>query len=179
MQGTLAATVGPFPAGTRYDAGDPALLFWVHATLVDTALRASSALVGPLDPATRAAYYAESIVVARLFGIPEALIPPDLGAFERWMRETITGPTLAVGADGRQVAAAILRPPLWPGVQHAFRATNLLTVGLLPPPLRARFGLAWGPVRAAAFTTVTALSRQTVPRLPEVVRVLPQARAVR
>ena len=38
VRGGRARQMGPFPAGTRYSAGDPELLLWVHGTLVDTAL---------------------------------------------------------------------------------------------------------------------------------------------
>ena len=38
VHGRLETAVGPFRRGTPYDAADPALLLWVHATLVDSAL---------------------------------------------------------------------------------------------------------------------------------------------
>jgi uncharacterized protein (DUF2236 family) len=38
VNGTLPDTVGPFPAGTPYSAEDPALLLWVHATLIESVL---------------------------------------------------------------------------------------------------------------------------------------------
>jgi uncharacterized protein (DUF2236 family) len=85
VHGELAEAVGPFAAGTCYDANDPALLFWVHATLVDSAVYAYERLVAPLDAAERAALYRESQISARLFGVPEALIPPTWSAFRAYM----------------------------------------------------------------------------------------------
>ena len=38
VHGTLAEAVGQFPAGTPYRADDPALMLWVHATLVHSSL---------------------------------------------------------------------------------------------------------------------------------------------
>ena len=36
VNGQLKTDVGPFPAGTRYSAEDPALLLWVHMTLIES-----------------------------------------------------------------------------------------------------------------------------------------------
>jgi uncharacterized protein (DUF2236 family) len=176
VRGVLEQAVGPFPRGTPYDASDPALLLWVHATLVDSALAAHERFVGPLAPRDRAVYYEESKVAARLFRIPEALIPPTWRAFRAYMTHMLRGDTLTVGPAGRALARAILRPPLPPGVRHLFQATNLATVGLLPPVLRARFGLAWSPACEAALAAVAATLRRVLPLLPEAVRFLPHAR---
>src|SRR5262245_35463255 len=62
VRGRLAEAVGPFRRGTRYDANDPALLLWVHATLVDSALVAYERFVGPLSRTERSAFYDESTI---------------------------------------------------------------------------------------------------------------------
>ena len=49
VSGTLQKPSGPFPAGTPYSAADPELVMWVHATLVDTALRVYQGWVQPLS----------------------------------------------------------------------------------------------------------------------------------
>src|SRR5438477_9238059 len=46
--------------GPGYQANDPELLLWVHATLVDTALRVYTRFVRPLRPNEAEAYYDES-----------------------------------------------------------------------------------------------------------------------
>ena len=176
VRGRLGEDVGPFPRGTPYDAADPELQLWVHATLVDSALAAYETFVGPLSARARAAYYVESTRTTRLFGIPDHMIPPTLGAFRRYVRCTIASDVLTVGPDGRAVAAAILRPPLPFGVQHVFRASNLATIGLLPPTLRRRYGLGWNTVQQLALDTVAAGVRATLPLVPGVVRWVPQAR---
>src|SRR5205807_2536696 len=61
VSGRLSAPMGPFPKGTRYSALDPALLMWVHATLVDTAL------LVPLRPAIEVVYL-----------VTASLMPPRL-----------------------------------------------------------------------------------------------------
>jgi uncharacterized protein (DUF2236 family) len=177
VRGRLGEAVGPFRRGTPYDAADPALLLWVHATLVDSALLAYETFVGPLSPRARGAYYAETKGTARLFGIPDRLVPATLGEFRRYVRATIASDVLTIGADGRALAAAILRPPLPLGVQHAFRASNLVTIGLLPPTLRRRYALGWNPIQQLAFDAFAAGMRTTLPFVPAIIRHVPRARA--
>jgi uncharacterized protein (DUF2236 family) len=174
VRGVLDRDVGIFPRGTAYDAGDPRLLFWVHATLFDTALLVYERFVQPLPRATRRAFYRESKITARLFGVPERLIPKDLDEFDGYMREMITGGTLAVGSDGREVARSILTPPLPPGLKHAFQATNLFTIGLLPPPLRDSYGFTWGRAREAMIDAVSTATGTVLPLIPAPLRALPR-----
>ena len=60
VHGTLAESCGRFPAGTPYSAEDPALLLWVHATLIDSILRVYDRLVTPLTDMERDAYCVEA-----------------------------------------------------------------------------------------------------------------------
>src|SRR5947199_7206930 len=85
VHGVLDADVGPWRRGTPYDANDPTLLLWVHATLVESALLVYVRFVAPLSPEDRATYYEESNVGARLLGIPDALVPPSHRAFEDYV----------------------------------------------------------------------------------------------
>jgi uncharacterized protein (DUF2236 family) len=176
VRGTLAADAGPFRRGTGYAAGDPALLLWVFATLVDTGLLVYERFVAPLTAAERAAYYDEAKVTGRLLGIPEDLLPPTLADFAAYVDAMLAGDVLAVGPAGREIADSILRPPLPVGVREAFRAANLFTVGLLPPVMRARYGLAWGATGELALGTLAGATRWLVPVLPGLLRYMPHAR---
>ena len=176
VRGELAQAVGPFRRGTPYDASDPALLLWVHATLVDSALLAYERFVGCLSARERAALYAESTVTARLFGIPAAMIPPTPAAFRVYMREMIAGPTLAVGATSRAIAATLLSPALPMGLRQIAGSTRLFTIGLLPPAIRRRYGYPWTPTHARALRLLTAAIRTGLPVLPRLVRDFPHAR---
>jgi len=176
VRGVLPEAVGPFARGTPYDASDPALLLWVHATLVDTALLVYQRFVGRLSAAERAAHYAETMITARLFGIPPALIPPTPSAFAAYMREMIAGPTLAVGPASRAIAAPLLAPPLPMGLRQLASSTKLFTVGLLPAAIRRRYGYSWSRTHASALRVLTAAIRTGLPVLPRLVRDFPQAR---
>jgi uncharacterized protein (DUF2236 family) len=176
VRGVLDADVGPFPQGTPYDAGTPALLLWVHATLVDTALRVYQRFVGPLAPAERAAYYEQSKVTARLLGVPPAIIPATLAWFEEYVDGTIRGNLLTVGAAGREIAEAVLRPPVALPLRPAFVLTRFLTAGLLPPTVRERYGLQWSPAREHVVDLLASACRGLLPLLPKVARWTPRAR---
>ncbi len=176
VHGVLASSVGPFPAGTAYNAADPELLLWVHATLVDTAVLAYERFVAPLSRRQRETYYEESKVGARLFGIPEVLIPPQWSNFRCYMRAMIVGDRLSVGQTGREIARSILNPPLPLGMRQALQATNLVTIGLLPPKLRRSYGLSWGPGRDAILHALAATPRRLLPFVPRFIRTLPHAR---
>jgi uncharacterized protein (DUF2236 family) len=175
VRGVLDEDAGPFRRGTPYSARDPELLLWVHATLVDTALLAYERFVAPLPPRLAGAYYRDSKVVARLFGVPEALIPAGLPEFRRYVRQMFEGDVLAVSAAGREIAAGILHPPLAPGLRHAVESTGLVTTALLPPRLRESYGLSWSPRRQRAFEALARVVRASLPVLPRSVRYLPQS----
>jgi uncharacterized protein (DUF2236 family) len=176
VNGVLAEDVGPFRRGTRYDANDPALLFWVHATLVDSGLHAYERFVARLSPAERHALYQESMISARLFGIPPQFIPPTWDDFRTYMREMLSGPTLAVGPAGRAIAAALLSPPLPFGLRQVAGATRIFTLGLLPAPIRQRYGYTWTKAHEQALRALTAAIRTGLPVLPKIVRDFPHAR---
>ena len=173
VHGKLDVAAGPFRRGTRYDANDPELLFWVLATLVDTALLMYERFVGPLTAEEHAAYFREAKIAARLFAIPETLIPRGAREFRAYMKDMIEGDTLAVSAASRDIAAAILRPPLPPGLQHAVRATNFVTAGLLPPKLRERYQLPLGLAGQAMLGAMTAVAPLALAVVPPWLRALP------
>ena len=75
VNGRLREGTGQFGAGTEYSAHDPALLAWVHATLVDTFLLTYERFVAPLSPLERDRYCREAGGTAPLLGIPPDALP--------------------------------------------------------------------------------------------------------
>ena len=101
--------------GPGYAARDPELSLWVHATLVDSTMAVADAWLEPLSQERRAAYYAETLPIGRAFGVPDALLPPDVAAFDRYVAAMLApdGP-VRVSPIARELAGVILRPPLAP-----------------------------------------------------------------
>jgi uncharacterized protein (DUF2236 family) len=169
-----ARVQGRTAAGVPYSALDPELLMWVHATLVDTALLVYGHWVRPLGREEQAGYYEEMKAAARLFGTPDEVMPATLDDFHSYMQRMLDGPAISAGETAREIAAAVMHPPLPLALRPAMELANLVTAGLMPPRLRREYGLAWDPARAA----VVAASRETtrrvlMPLLPRRLRTVP------
>jgi uncharacterized protein (DUF2236 family) len=155
--------------GPGYDALDPALLLWVHATIVDTALVVYERYVGRLSAEERECYYQEMKRFGALFGLRDEDFPADVRAFDAYMREMYA--TIEVSDAGREIAADLYRldqalgPALWP--------YRRLTAGLLPSRLREQLGLGITGVEMQGLQAIEALSRAVVPRLPSRLRGVP------
>jgi uncharacterized protein (DUF2236 family) len=144
--------------GEGYQANDPALLLWVHSTLVDTAMRVHARFLRPLSDAEAAEFYEQSMVVAELLGVPMEVQPPDVAGFRGYVRGQVG--SLVVGDDARRLAKAVLHPRVAAPVEPAVAFVRNLTAGLLPPPMRAGYGLAWDPARQLALLSTSLASRQ-------------------
>jgi uncharacterized protein (DUF2236 family) len=168
---------GSTPDGEIYSAHDPHLLLWVYATLIDSSLLAYETFVAPLAPAERELYYAEFRRAGPFWGIPPEDFPSGIDALRGSMAEMIESGEVHVTAQGRQVGRYILAPPVWWLPAPLSMPLQLMTVWLLPPPLRAGFGFTWGPRREALMQRIAASSRAVVHRLPRALRDLPVARS--
>jgi len=150
VHGTTDVQLGRFPPGTPYSASDPDLMLWVHATLVQASLDVYQRFVAALSRAEQEAYYREMALVARLFGTPAFVIPRSLAEFRDYFSTQIASDTISVTAPAREVAQVILRASLPTPMRVLVPAHRLATAGLLPPRLRAEYGLHWGALRALA-----------------------------
>jgi uncharacterized protein (DUF2236 family) len=173
VNGRTDERLGPFPAGTPYSASDPALMLWVHATLVEASLSAYQRFVQALSAEEEERYYQEMALVARLFGTPASALPRSLPDFRDYFAAQLASETISVTAPAREVAAVILEAPLPAPMRLLVPAHRLATAGLLPPRIRREYGLRWGPLhelalplaaralRLMATSALTAASRLT------------------
>ena len=143
VHGTTERELGRFPAGTPYSAADPELMLWVHATLVHSSLAVYSRFVSALTVDEEERYYQEMALVARLFGTPDAVIPSSLSEFRDYFAEQLASGTLTVTPPARDVADVIVEAALPAPMRALVPAHRLATAGLLPPRLRAEYGLRW------------------------------------
>ena len=176
VHGVLPEPVGRFTAGTPYDAMDPALRLWVHATLTDTSLLVYQRFVRPLSRAEQVAYYADSRQVARLLGIPEPTVPPTLDAFRAYVAGTLAR-DVAVAPATRALARLIFRPPRSVTLAPVGAVLEPITVGLLPAEVRRQYGYEWTPARERLMAAFAASVRAALPAIPSLLRVVPAARA--
>lgn len=178
INGKIEEHVGAFARGAPYEANDEQALLWVHATLIDTAIQVYDLVVRPLSYVDKDRYYQESKRFARLFGIPDSVLPPDWEAFQRYFQRMVDSDTIAVGEPAREMARFLFATPK-PAMRPLFRWLELMTAGLMPARLRAEFGFEYGRVDHAAFRASLALLRRTYPRLPRRIRYVPAYVAAR
>ncbi|MFO0592197.1 MAG: oxygenase MpaB family protein [Polyangiaceae bacterium] len=173
VHGSIDEDVGRFARGDRYRAHDTDALYWVHATLLDTAVQVFEIAHGPLPPGDRDAYVRELVRFAWMFGVPDEAIPTDWAAFQEGMRRITDSDTIAVGRPARETAQYLLTPPPSLVFGPAVRAYRSVTAGLLPPRLREAFGLTWTRADRLAFAASVRTIRASWPRLPLRLRCVP------
>jgi len=176
--GTLDQKVGAFEEGTPYRANDGEALLWVYATLVATAVEAFDLVVRPLGHAERNRYLDESKRFARLFGIPERLLPRDWSDFARYYASMLEGDVICVAPPARKVADFLFTPRR--SIEEPLvRWARIMTAGLMPERLRTDFGLSFSPIEQRAFSVSIRSLRALYPRLPGRLRFVPAYHAAR
>jgi uncharacterized protein (DUF2236 family) len=177
VRGALREPAGTLPAGTPYFARNAELLRWVHATYVDSALRVYQLYRGPLSVAAQDHYCRETTAIAPLLRIPENFLPASTAELAAYMERMLAGDDIVVTDAARALARALLAPVGPPVLRPLEWLLQLPIAGLLPPRIRAAYGLAWSPRHARALALSAAASRQVLPRLPAALRRWPIARA--
>ena len=133
VRGTDAVT------GRRYAAGDPALLLWVHAAMVDSVLAAGSLAGTALSAADSDRYVAEMVTAAELAGVPRHLVPsnvPELGLYIASVR-----PALRCTPAAAESVAFLLDPPgLDEEVAEIWRDVRDAAIAVLPRWARRMYG---------------------------------------
>jgi uncharacterized protein (DUF2236 family) len=176
VHGDLPIDAGAFAKGTRYDACNPELLLWVHATLVDTLLLCYTLFIGPLTPAEQDTYYQESKEGALLLGLLPDKMPGTVDDLRQYVHNMVHSDRLVATPQARQLAHQVLFPPA-PAILRPLMHINLqLTCALLPQPIREIYGLEWNTGRQYIFDLSAHGMRVIIPRLPMNLRELPITR---
>jgi uncharacterized protein (DUF2236 family) len=131
--------------GRRYAAGDPALLLWVHAALVQSGLAAVWAFGTPLPAQDSDRYVEEMMVAAELVGVPRPLVPASVAELERYVASVRPG--LSCTPAARESMAYLLDPPgldeeiagFWQDVRDA-------AIAVLPGWARQMYGYSAPPL---------------------------------
>ncbi|MFP3883039.1 MAG: oxygenase MpaB family protein [Actinomycetota bacterium] len=168
MEEAHRGVAGSMPDGSTYDASDPELRLWVLATLIATVLEVEETYVGEFGEEERRRYIQESHAVARALGVD---LPPDIGAFRRYLHQRLEN--LEVTPQARQVADHVLHARIGLIPPAALAPLRVVTADLLPPRLRAAYGLYLSPRQRRWLRRVQGLSRMIFPRLPHWIRTFP------
>jgi len=148
-------------------ADDTDRQLWVAATLVDSALRAHRLLGSTVDDERAEDVLRAYAPIATALRVPAERWPDSMAAFERYWASTLA--QLRVTDDARGVVRDLLHPrhaPAW--VRAVMPVVRVVTVGMLPAPVRTQYGFPWGPREVRRF-------RRTVSGLRLLRAVLPGA----
>jgi uncharacterized protein (DUF2236 family) len=134
--------------GRPYEAGDPALLLWVHAALVDSDLAVRDLLGTPLAAGDADRYLAEMVVAAELVGVPAGLVPSSRAALGNYISSV--RPELRCTPAASESMAYLLDPPgldeeiadIWQDIRDG-------AVAALPDWARGMYGYSAPPVTPA------------------------------
>lgn len=178
VHGKLPLDAGAYPSGTPYDARDPELLLWVHATLIDTLLLCYTLFIGPLTHEEQDRYYQESKAVAHALGLLPEKMPETVDDLLAYVHDMVYSNRLAATPQARRLAQQVLFPPLPTIFRPAMHFNYQLTCALLPQPVREIYGFEWDERRQFVFDLAARGMRAVMPRLPMLLRELPVTRHI-
>jgi uncharacterized protein (DUF2236 family) len=166
--------------GRRYYALEPDAYAWVHATLIEAYVTGHEHFGRPMTAEQRERFYREYRGLGRLVGVREADLPETWSAFREYFDGYVQNRlyrTVSVDRVLRSVqhpARPIPMPRwMWRGLRvPPRRALWLGGIGLTPPLLRERLGIAWSERDERQFRSLAALSRRSEPLIPKRMRVL-------
>jgi len=176
VHGRLPEAAGLFPAGTPYSAHDPALLAWVHATLLVMNLRVYELFVAPVRAEDKDGYCADASAIEGHLGIPEGRLPRTFGELQRYVDDTLASGEIVVTDVARTLARMIVYPDAPWVAEPAVGLMRAITLGLLPPLIRDGYGFAWRSRDEAALRLSAGIVRRLLPLTPACVRYWPAAR---
>jgi len=138
---------GHAPDGRPYDANDPHLLAWVHATEVDSFLQARIHYgSSPLSPGTSDQYVADMGEIATRLGVIE---PPQTTVDLAWTLERFR-PELEAGEQAHSTIRWLAAPPTPLPTRVPYAVLFGAAVGLLPRYARRMLHLPLPPLAGPA-----------------------------
>ncbi len=161
----------PAELGQRYDACDPELVLWVHATLIESAVWTLERFRGPLDDATKERLYREGQLFALFFGLTPRYQPASWSAFTAWFRERLEWPWWFATPACRAVAGALLGEVWW--ARPLKPLLRFWAACTLPEQMARRLGLRASSGHRRAFHFIARCVQQTLPHLPGCIRYTP------
>ena len=158
--------------GLPYDAFDPDLLLWVHAALVDSALRFEELTVGALSAEDRERFHREQMAAAELLHLPRERIPPTVDALREYIDEVVGSGILQVSEAARSVAELFRHPPRDAQWRPILKRVGGWAFGTLPPAIRTMYGVRWNLLAEARMRTELRALRTMRPAIPKRLRLI-------
>jgi len=156
---------------------DPALLRWVHATLLESSLLTYEFYVGPLTPKEKDRYCAEGSGIEPLLGIPNGYLPRSLVELQKYMDAMFSSGEITVTGTAQALAREVVYPPIPRVAEPLLWLMRLPTIGMLPPRIREAYGFQWDSRRQSALHLSAHMVRRLLRVTPSILRHWPGARA--
>src|SRR5580704_12989753 len=131
--------------GRPYAAGDPALLLWVHAALVQSSLAAVWAFGTPLSAEDSDRYVEEMMVAAELIGVPRPQVPSSVADLERYVASVRPGLSYTPAA-GESMAYLLNPPGLDEEIAGFWQDVRDAAIAVLPEWARQMYGYSAPPL---------------------------------
>jgi uncharacterized protein (DUF2236 family) len=176
VNGSLSTAVGPFPIGASYSAEDPALVEWVHVTLLESVPLVFDLFVAPLSEADRDEYCDQAAWVATALGARPSEVPRSWAAVRARLERGYASGVITVGPQARELSRSIVAPAIGRLLPPAAWLNRLVTVGLLPPHVRHQYGFTWNERRQRTLERVIPAIGALRRTLPDRVALWPEAR---
>jgi uncharacterized protein (DUF2236 family) len=165
--GRLKQPTGVFPAGAPYSAEDPALVLWVHATFMESAVLVYERLIAPVSEADRDRYCDEGAGCGDRSGCTRARRAPRWRSLESYCGRRVRirpdcgrrGCPADCGCGDVSADVAAHGAPAW--------INRVVTVGLLPETVRDQYHYRWDAKRERQF-------ERTIRSMRAIRRVLPR-----
>jgi uncharacterized protein (DUF2236 family) len=170
-KGELTKAAGPYPAGSRYDALDPAQMLWTLACIADSGQKLYEDFVRPLTPSEREALWQDYRRWGELFHLDRSHTPETYGEFRAWFDGRIASDEVHLTDEAREIGHIVgLEIPGRPLDRPGLEALNLIVIGSLPARVRRMYRLRWTPAHAAAYGAADRGHRAARPLVPKSVR---------
>ncbi|QLY31996.1 oxygenase MpaB family protein [Nocardia huaxiensis] len=156
VSGALPEDAGQHhPAGTRYSALDPHLMYMTMAFTFDSAEVMHDLLVRKLSATEREALYLDYVRWGELFGMPRSAAPATYADFRRDFDGYLASDELFLTDEARLVGSYLMGQrvayPLPMPLQQAMGSFSLLVQGTLPTRIREMYEVKWGIREEIAF----------------------------
>lgn len=163
----------------RYHALEPETFWWAHATFTWEIFKAAEVFhPRALSAEDHDRLYAETVTWYSRYGVSMRPVPPDYASFQskfwhicakRLELTPAAARALDIARSGSDTVSLLpVGGPLAEraGKIVAERPLRLVTFGCMPPIVRERFGIPWGPLDQARFSALALANRQGYRMLP-------------
>ena len=159
LHSSVKGTTG---SGESYRASDPELLWFVLATLIDSDLLVEARYLQIFTDRDRDRYFEESMTLVDAFRVPPTIVPRSRSELRAQVADACS--TLTIDEDARRLGAGVFNPTFLRIPRPAVWGYRQLLADLLPPNVRAGYGLTQHPTTLEHL--LVAAARIGLPRAP-------------